>query len=307
MCLKKVFLLVLIVSSLNLLNGCGIKCTLKNNDLNNQKHLRVINYNVLEGFINDLDRETKVAQWLNEKDPDVIAFEELNEFTEDYLKDLAQSWGHKYVVMLKTDGYPTGLTSKKPITDIKRILTGMHHGLLQCKTGGINYFVVHLSPFDYKLRQSEAGIILKEVKALLEKGEQSIVLGDFNSLSAIDAQYYKKNNTVEHFRTQDEKRKLNNLNNGELDFTVLKMFEDAGLTDVVKKYYKDKQTQVSYGTSLILNLDEPEDVQRRIRIDYIMVSPGLAAESQFAYVENDNNITGDLSDHYPVIADFNLQ
>ncbi|OGS21740.1 MAG: hypothetical protein A3J83_02185 [Elusimicrobia bacterium RIFOXYA2_FULL_40_6] len=299
----KKYILVLVLLSLNMINGCCNRCILKGNDSGVKKTFRVIAYNVLEGFNDGSARDEKVAKWLKAEDPDVVALEELNNFNEELLQDLAAKWGHPYVVLLKTEGYPTGLTSKQPITDVKRVFDNMHHGLLECKTQGIYFFVVHLSPFDHKLRQSEADIILKEL-GNIKKGEQSILLGDFNSFSAADEEYYKRNNTLEYYKSQDEKRKSSNLNDGNLDFTVIEKFEKAGLTDMVRKYYKNGQTQISGGTPFVLDLGKSGDIQKRNRIDYIMATAGLASKSVFAYVENNDSITGQNSDHYPVIADF---
>ena len=58
------------------------------------------------------------------------------------LRKEASSWGHSYAATLKEDGYIVGLTSKYPIEVVERLLADMHHGLLHCRTAGIDCFVV---------------------------------------------------------------------------------------------------------------------------------------------------------------------
>src|SRR5687767_11071810 len=121
-----------------------------------QKTFMIITWNVYEGMKLDTT-QNKIAftKWIKEKDPDVMAFQEMNGFTQTKLEAFARSYGHSYAVLLKDTGFPVALTSKYPITDIEKVIENMHHGYIQAKVSDITFFVVHLSPHKYQKRQEE--------------------------------------------------------------------------------------------------------------------------------------------------------
>ena len=90
-----------------------------------------------------------------------MALQELNGYPDDKLKADAASWGHPYSALLKTDGFPTGLTSNQPITGIVRTSEGYHHGLLRAETHGHTVWVVHLHPGNWQTRRREIGTIVR--------------------------------------------------------------------------------------------------------------------------------------------------
>ena len=94
------------------------------------------------------------------QNPDVVALQELCGYTESRLLEDAKKWGHKYAVILKEDCYPVGLTSSKPIQLREKSRNGLWHGMLHCKTWGVEFFVVHLSPADLAFRIRESEIII---------------------------------------------------------------------------------------------------------------------------------------------------
>ena len=79
--------------------------------------LKVMSYNIWNGFEwgKDTERNAKCVDWIKSKKPDVVALQELCGYTEEMLKEDALKWGHEYVQLLKTEGYPTALTSNRPI------------------------------------------------------------------------------------------------------------------------------------------------------------------------------------------------
>lgn len=52
--------------------------------------------------------------------------------------------------------YPVGLTSKLPVTVVKKQPEGFWHRMLHARTAGLNLIVTHLSPFEWKFRAQEA-------------------------------------------------------------------------------------------------------------------------------------------------------
>ena len=255
----------------------------------------VITYNVLVGFgdqrgetqyLPGNERKRMAAQWLAEQAPDVVAFQELNGYTEEQLRKEAATWGHPHAVLLKKSAYFVGLTSKEPITVVERHLEGMVHGLLHCRTSGIDFFVAHLSPHKYKHRQKEVEMILQRVTKAMEADAPVIVLGDLNALSPQDKKLLDETKLVEMYRRWEEKYDSHkNLNNGKLDFTVVGALLRAGLIDVCVKHRGEGETLLY------------------ARIDYILADPNLAKRCIRAErVVNEK--MSKLSDHYPVVADF---
>lgn len=91
---------------------------------NSQTNLKVMTYNIWNGFDwgKDTIRKENWIKWIHDKNPDVLALQELCGYNEDKLKDDAVRWGHNYVKILKSDGYPVALTSKRPITIKERVI-----------------------------------------------------------------------------------------------------------------------------------------------------------------------------------------
>ena len=158
--------------------------------------LNVMTYNIWNGFDwgKDTKRKSNWIKWIQSKNPDVLALQELCGYDENQLKADAAKWGHNYVKILKTRGYPVGLTSLKPIVIKERVIDDLWHGLLHCETFGIDFFVVHLSPADCDFRLKEANIITKMVND--SKSDNYIILGDFNAHSPFDKELLKHNQTL---------------------------------------------------------------------------------------------------------------
>lgn len=282
------------------------------------KPFRLISYNVLEGFRDAAPRRLAVATWLAGQAPDVVAFMELNGYTEERLREEAKAWGHPHAVLLKEKGYPTGLTSRTPISDVRRVLDGFHHGVIQARTAGIVFYVVHLSPSDSRVRRREAGQILEGhprkgdgpalvgALAALAANEAVVVLGDFNALSPDDREYHQTSGLFEVTRHGDTTNpKRHNLGeDGKLDFRVLERFGEAKFVDVVRRKHDQPGDLLTCPTPLDKPALTPQELKPlQKRIDYILASPGLAATCLRADVLNSAAMDR-LSDHYPLLADF---
>lgn len=277
--------------------------------------LRVIGYNVYVGFKNDEPRRQAVSTWLAAQKPDVVALMELNGYDEARLRREAAAWGHAHAVLLKTDGYPTGLTSRAPITDAQRVIDGFHHGVIRARTHGIVFYVLHLSPLDDRVRLREAAQILdghapKQGRpltgALASQSEAPVVLiGDFNALSPADRIWYDGSGVLERTRALDAKPGRSNLDDaGALDYRTMERFAAAGLVDVVRARDPTSGAGLSYPTPL----EDPAlapDARRRIqqRIDYLLASPELARACTRAEIVATPALDA-CSDHYPLVAEF---
>ena len=272
--------------------------------------LKVITYNIWNGFDwgKDTKRHKRFIDWVKEQSPDVFALQELCGYTEEKLREDAASWGHPYSVLLKTKGYPVGLTSRKPIELKERLLEGLWHGMLHAETFGIDFFVVHLSPADYAFREREAAIISEKIKAI--ENDHYIVLGDFNALSPMDADLNSRKETLlERYRKSDAKNeKHNNLRDEEWDYSVMATFLALPTIDVGHRNMKGAD-RYSFPTPILIGsyYNDRAHIGRSFqRIDYLMVSPALARQCQGSKVIHNDDTDG-LSDHYPVEGIFRIE
>jgi len=269
--------------------------------------LKIMTYNIWNGFEwgRDTLRRQKCIQWIKGQEPDVLALQELCGYTEEQLKEDAAKWGHAYVQLLKTEGYPTALTSNRPIELKERIVEPFWHGLLHCKTYGIDFYVVHLSPADCNIRLDEARLIAGRIKK--SNKDAYIILGDFNSYSPFDGYWLEKNSHLRERSRQSSNSNYSNLRRGEFDYSVISQFLACPAIDVCLGRI-DLQEAFTFPTpALVGKFDHtPETiVQYRVRIDYILASPALAKACKKAVVFNQAE-THLLSDHFPLMAEFNL-
>lgn len=271
----------------------------------NSSNFKVMTYNIQNGFNwgKDSIRHKNVITWIKKENPDVLALQELCAYNEDKLKEDAAKWGHPFVKILKTEGYPVGLTSKKPIEVKHRVIDELHHGMLHCETYGIDFFVLHLSPHDCYFRHKEAKLIANKITNC--GNDKYIILGDFNAHSPFDAEALKQNKELlKKYRNGDLKKNKSNLRFGEFDYTVLSTFLSLPSIDVCMNNIPVKE-RYTYPSPVLIGkwLTADEVLKYKERIDYILTSP-LLAKSCINSIIYHNQETDTFSDHYPVMAEF---
>ncbi len=272
--------------------------------------LNVITYNIWNGFDwgKDTARRVNLQQWIKKQKPSVVALQELCAYTPEKLKEDAESWGHAYSVLLKTSGYSVGLTSEFPIQLKEKIIDGLHHGALHCKTAGVDFLVVHLHPGSIKRRMEETGILLRRLEEIKNENSRYIVLGDFNAHSPYDADLYDSEGYfMKRLRENNADKGINgNVFMNDLDFSVMASFLAFPLYDVVRTNTIGMDERGSFPgriLSTVNNETTAQLVSRLERIDYILVSPALNIKCIGAKVYNGKE-NWFLSDHYPVQAKF---
>ena len=244
---------------------------------------KIVNWNVLYGF-NHKKSVKQGANWITKQAADVVALQELNGHNQVGFKELASEWGHDHAAILKKGGFPVGLTSNQPIEVIERRVKDFHHGYLHCKTHGIHFFVVHFWPGKYW----EADWILDKTAPLIEKGEKVIILGDFNGNSRKDEDFLIANATL-------RKR----------DYTFVDKVEAKGFVDIVHKH--DPEAKISQPSSITIprwTKDLKELKLKRYRIDFVFADKSFAEQSHSGTISLAREIET-ISDHYPVIVEFN--
>ena len=266
--------------------------------------LRVISYNVW--YVFNHGKQIKEGQaWLKSHAPDVVALQELTDIKPEKLEQLAAGWDHPNSVLLKTSGFSVGLTSRWPIEVVTKQLEGMHHGYLHAKTNGVHYFVVHLSPFKWSVREREAKIVLKEAAPLVKQGKSVIILGDFNAMSPDDEEVLAKTLVRDKSKASDDKHEhVENLRDGQIDFEVMRRFFDAGLHDTTVKHLPAQPKDRNSCPTGVFD-DQSTPPAEGQRIDFILSTEGLfkAVETSSIPKEGPVNV---ISDHYPVITDFEM-
>lgn len=264
-----------------------------------EKSVRMISYNVWYGFTKSKERKADWLEWMQKHSPQIVSLQELNGYTPEKLKSDARTWGHQHVVLLKEDGFPTGLTSTFPIEDVKRFRDGFHHGLVRARIKEVYIYVIHLHPSNWEIRTREIALILKDIHSL-PTDAKIILAGDFNTFSKKDQKFYAHGKLEPFFRSRDEKFNESNLNNGRLDYSVITRLEDAGFIDLENKFRKPGY---EFTGSFPTRIEKPGEHGSLRRLDYVFVSPNLSKHVTRAVIVADDK-TQLQSDHLPVIVDF---
>lgn len=258
--------------------------------------VRIISYNILNGFDNltDTDRMNRMADWIREKDPEVLALQELVGFKEKDLKEFAQLYGHPYVAIVKENGYPVGITSKRSIQIINKQVEGYWHGMMHVRTYGLDFIVTHLSPSDKDFRRKEAFKIISYIQE--NKLDSCLVMGDLNSLSPFDADEIET-----HIQVADQYKF------GTIDYSVQSIFLSLPLIDVCRLYTLPEE-RTTFPTRILSSVSKRRNMHKvqGERLDYIFVTPSILDKCVDGFIWNGED-TDYLSDHYPVGIDMMLK
>lgn len=263
-----------------------------------QRSLKVLSYNILEGFSGDSIKLKGFSDWVMTVNPDVIALQEVNHYTQGELEKLAHRLGYSYAVLLREKGYPPALLSRYPITHVQRVTDNMLHGFLYAKIQGHHFVVLHLNPFSYEKRNIEIDLVLSHLAAI-QKKEPVLIMGDFNSLSPEDSSFYRNTGKLEMLKgVEQTKPHIRNLNKGKIDYSVIQKMLGAGYTDVWKHTHRGQYEKSA--PSKVLKSTPSNDM----RIDYIWISRPFRGKIRESYIVKDH-LTDTLSDHYPMILILN--
>lgn len=270
-----------------------------------QQTIKILSYNVLYGLQKDSVKNVeRYKQLINELQPDMVATQEMNGWTQKTLEELAKSYGHPYALQSKETGFPVALTSKTPLVNFKKVTENMWHSYIYAKVRDIHVFVIHFSPFSYQKRLEEVANIIAQA-AELPANEPILIMGDFNALAASDSGHYGET-LLQSMRTREENYvHIHNLNNGQIDYSVLNTLEKAGFYDSYKLLnktftgslptYKDGNGKIKQTNSVIPR-----------RIDYMWCNAAAAKRLKVSTILK-NALTHYISDHYPVYIELAVE
>ncbi|MDR0261883.1 MAG: endonuclease/exonuclease/phosphatase family protein [Sphingobacterium sp.] len=263
--------------------------------------MKIISYNIWNGFEHTKAKADKFVYWMERQQSDIVALEELVDFTQADLQQLAESYGHHYSVLLKEKGYPVGITSRYPITLIKAQEDGFWHGMLHVKIKDIDFIVTHLSPFSWKYRLKEAQQIVDYIKS--NSLNNCMIMGDLNAYSPLDAIWLERKDQLrKNLLNWDQAHpEYGNMRGQRFDYSVLSTFMTAGFDDCIGRMVFPENKRVSFPTATLYGWNWGDSRLTAVaeRLDYILLSESLSPLVKEVEVHNGPDLEG-ISDHYPV-------
>lgn len=248
-----------------------------------QDVLKVMSYNIQEGFKNNAQQRQEFAEWVQTYDPDIILLQEMMHFTDASFAAFAQTYGHDHAVLTKTVGIPTGITSKEPIDNIRKVVqTGvLHHGYVTGETFGVRVFSIHLCPYELDnernihqiARKDEIKIIMDD--AALYTSVPVIVGGDLNDHNTFDRDSYGPGYRY-----------------GERDHTVTNTLKEYNFFDTYPLLHS-----IFKPTWPVDNVSS-NGPNEGARLDYIFVSDNVKNTVVYSDIIQ-SAYTDKFSDHYP--------
>lgn len=261
--------------------------------------MRLITYNILEGMkLDTASGKPAFVAWAKKMDPDILALQEVTNFTQASLEKLAEQYGHKYAVLLiEGEKFPVAITSKYPILQVQKISDNMDRGFITASIQGFNIISVHLTPFDYRKRAQEIDLMLAHINAQPSK-QNWILMGDFNTLSPVDSAHYSDGRMIANYQAYEKKyAPILKLADGKIDYSVIEKVHKAGFTDILHKLHP------AFVKTVHPKRYEPKTgADLSSRIDFIFVSKDLVKKAATARVLMDD-FTDNYSDHYPVLLE----
>ncbi len=256
---------------------------------------KIISYNVIEGLQQDSVTQQMFVDWINVIDPDVVALQEMNNFTQKSLETLARRYNHPYAVISKLDGYPVAVSSKYPIVNVQKVIDNMWHAYIYANIDNVHFFVIHLSPHILTKRLEEIKTILAHINTL-PPDEPVLIMGDFNSVDRSDAMQYD-DKMVQAMREKEENNThIRNLNNGNIDYSVLEYLTQ---NDFIDTYWLTNN-------EFIPSVTTPKFGIPSKRIDFIWANK-IAAEKVVNGTIIHDKYTDIISDHYPVYIEVDFK
>lgn len=253
--------------------------------------MRWMTYNILKG---GQTRLPELLEIIAEQRPDVLALQECNDFDRDgeaRLREVQRALGMQGVLGRSSSGYHVALLLRDATWELThrsgaRFARAWAGAVVQVAGLRLQAISVHLNPHEPPARLRE----VEQLTALLSPELPTLIMGDFNAVSARDVPRMQPGQWAPRFRarhlTADGQR---------LDTRALRRLEEAGLVDLAAAH--QPQPALTRPTALYAHRNMPAQ-----RLDYIFATPDLAGRVQRVAVLDDPR-TQRASDHLPVVAD----
>jgi exonuclease III len=235
--------------------------------------MKIVHWNILDG---GEDRWPLCADWLTRIKPDVLALCECNGWGESTAQERLGSLGLPHVFYGTTQyGYDLCWASREPCERVGLPTEGFWHGALRIRHPAFEAIHTHLAPGNQAervaVRKHEADVLVRHLASVTGP---LLLTGDLNSYSPGDA------DILSDFTDTSD-----------LDSTAVGRLLNAGLVDLGAGV----EPRWSLPTAL-------SDYETRIRLDYMLASPALAAKCGPALIHQEAPLPR-ASDHFPVVME----
>lgn len=252
--------------------------------------------------------------WVKKRNLDILGMNELNNWQRTgTMERKAASMGFGYShLMVIPSGYHMGIMASTPVqvvAELKEPTYKFERGALHCIIAGIHVILVHLHAHSAVARAAEATLLLEHINATTTSEDQIIVMGDFNTLSILDARACRYNSSVlkKIIRLAESgnpilANKLLTKDRHAIAYTPHNTFLEAGYKDLLRPK-RSKKCLATEPTSL--GSDQAASLPL-MRVDYIL-GYNIPVSDQSAHCDIVTNaVTQKLSDHFPTICDLQL-
>ena len=259
-----------------------------------RKHLKIICLNV-HGGVQDEDRYLRLIDFVKWQDPDILCLLELDGWEKNNFSKLRDFLSKTYFVdgvfEEVNGGHPLALFSKQKLAFRERLEAQMGLGLIHVKVNAgkesVDFYLTHLISKTADARTHELNRILNYVG----RSEFTVLMGDFNSLSP--------NDPYDNEKLREILRK-----SGITEFAIDALKKDA-VTRLLDSGFKDAAEilDVPFKPTVPTSLSQDKVYPTELRLDYIFLRGKIVSYlNRYDVIKTVE--TEFLSDHYPIVAEF---
>ncbi len=261
--------------------------------------MKVLFLNIFQVAIQPPDRFQQLIDFVKKEKPDILGLSEVNNWNEQQfarLKEFQKKTGFTNAAFCESkNGYHLALFSKLRMEEIQVNNEQFRNGMVQCvfkiKRENVRVILVHLTPKTEEER-------LKEVKVLTKcynPREKVILMGDLNALSPQD--------------TYDDRFILAEMKKREIIKFGKDRLQKEAITAILQQGFVDcvHQFATRFDSSTPTSMAPPKERYTHftpLRLDYVFIR-NMLPFLKYASVMRTKE-TGQLSDHYPVAAEFRI-
>ncbi|MDP2932569.1 MAG: endonuclease/exonuclease/phosphatase family protein [bacterium] len=259
--------------------------------------MKILYLNILKGCPEAVRLE-RIVDFVKKQNPDVLGLSELNNWDKNdcaILESFKAQTGLSHCVFANSinTSYHLALFSKSTSSSIEPPIQTFRNAAVGVSVFSgpepLQIFLFHLSPINEDSRLLELETLFQKIKL----NKPAILIGDMNSLSPQDD--YKKQEVLAQMKQTGIKK----FGAESLRFEAIQKILDYGFIDAVKKFHSGFE----YSVPTPYNRDKEHFT--KLRLDYIFVSPDLEKNLKSAEIIRDIE-TNQLSDHFPVAAEFDF-